>query len=132
MHGIPSVIWKGSFILPLISIILYVKQQKIHVKGFNFYLAYVCDIRADSPSLYSIPIIHDFLDVFPGTSLELDFKFAIDLELGTTPISIASYVWILLSFNSQLQDLFSKGLIRPCVSPWGVLSLFVKNNEGSM
>ena len=32
----------------------------------------------------------------------------------------------------QLQDLLDKGFIRPSVSPWSALVLFVKKNYGSM
>src|SRR5262249_46948357 len=32
----------------------------------------------------------------------------------------------------QLQELMHKGFIRPSVSPWGALVLFVKKKDGSM
>ena len=32
----------------------------------------------------------------------------------------------------QLQDLLDKGYIRPSVSPWGALVLFVKKKDGTM
>lgn len=34
--------------------------------------------------------------------------------------------------KEQLQDLLSKGFIRPSVSPWGAPVLFVKKKDGSM
>jgi hypothetical protein len=33
---------------------------------------------------------------------------------------------------AQLQDLLSKGFIKPSISPWGAPVLFVKKNDGSM
>lgn len=33
--------------------------------------------------------------------------------------------------KAQLKDLLDKGIIRPSISSWGALVLFVKNNYGS-
>ena len=65
-----------------------------------------------------------FSDVFP-TNLpslpsECDFKFSIDLELGTQPISKAPYHMApakLKELNSQLQDLLGMGFIIRSISP---------------
>lgn len=38
----------------------------------------------------------------------------------------------LKELNSQLQDLFGKGFIRPSVSFWGVPVPFIKKKDGSM
>ena len=44
-----------------------------------------------SPDLASIPVVCEFLDVFPedlpGLPLDRDVEFAIELETGTAPIS---------------------------------------------
>ena len=37
----------------------------------------------------------------------------------------------LRELKSQLQELLSKGFIRPSASPWGAPVLFVKKNDGS-
>ena len=34
--------------------------------------------------------------------------------------------------KAQLKDLLYKGFIRPCISPWGAPSLFVKKKDGSL
>ncbi|WMV42263.1 hypothetical protein MTR67_035648 [Solanum verrucosum] len=64
-----------------------------------------------------------------------DIDFAIDLELGTKPISIPPYSMApteLKELKDQLQDLLSKRFICPSVSPWGALVLFVRKKDESM
>ncbi|XP_069147009.1 uncharacterized protein [Solanum lycopersicum] len=64
-----------------------------------------------------------------------DIDFSIDLEPGTKPISIPPYRMAsaeLKELKDQLQDLLSKGFIRPSVSPWGSPVLFVKKKDGTM
>ena len=84
-------------------------------------------------------MVQEFLDVFPsdlsGVSPDRDINFAIDLEPGTKPISIPPYRMApaeLKELKDQLQDLLSKGFIRPSVSPWGAPVLFVKKKDGTM
>ncbi|MCI94408.1 retrotransposon-like protein, partial [Trifolium medium] len=36
----------------------------------------------------------------------------------------------LIELKSQIEDLLSKGFIRPSVSPWGAPILLVKKNDG--
>ena len=63
-----------------------------------------------------------------------DIDFCIDLGPGTRPISIPSYRMDpaeLRELKAQLQELLSKGFIRPSASPWGAPVLFVKKKDGS-
>ena len=89
--------------------------------------------------LESIPVVSQFSEVFPTDFLGLppdrDIDFCIDVEPGTRPISIPPYRMApaeLKQLKEQLQDLLSKGFIRPSVSPWGAPVLFVKKKDGSM
>ena len=71
----------------------------------------------------------------PGLPPDRDIDFCIDVEPGTRPISIPPYRMApaeLKELKEQLQDLLSKGFIRPSVSPWGAPVLFVKKKDGSM
>ncbi|GMJ13693.1 hypothetical protein HRI_005038600 [Hibiscus trionum] len=86
-----------------------------------------------------IPIIRDFPDVFPeelpGLPPVREVEFGIEVQPGTTPISIAPYRMApmeLKELKAQIQDLESKGFIRPSSSPWGAPVLFVKKKDGSM
>ena len=38
----------------------------------------------------------------------------------------------LRELKAQLEELLSKGFIRPSISPWGTLVLFVKKKDGSL
>ncbi|XP_070016020.1 uncharacterized protein [Nicotiana sylvestris] len=54
--------------------------------------------------------------------------FCIDLALGTQPVSIPSYRTAtkeLKELKEQLEELLTKGFVRPSVSPWGAPVLFV-------
>ncbi|XP_069152883.1 uncharacterized protein [Solanum lycopersicum] len=84
-------------------------------------------------------VVSEFSEVFPTDLLDLppdrDIDFCIVVETGTQPISIPPYSMApaeLKELKHQLQDLLSKGFIRPSVSPWGAPVLFVKKKDGSM
>jgi hypothetical protein len=79
------------------------------------------------------------VNVFPeellGIPPDREIEFTINLLPNTAPISKASYRMApleLKELKDQLQELLDKGFIRPSVSPWGALVLFVKKKDGSM
>ncbi|XP_075092142.1 uncharacterized protein LOC142172431 [Nicotiana tabacum] len=107
------------------GVISYVKARHMVEKGCLAYLAYVRDSNAEVPSIDSVPVIREFLEVFPadlsGMLPDRDIDFCIDLAPGTQPISILPYRMALpelKELKEQLQDLLDKGFIRPSVSPW--------------
>ena len=62
-------------------------------------------------------------------------KFTIDLIPRTKPISIPPYRMApieLRELKAQLEELLSKGFIRPSISPWGAPVLFVKKKDESL
>jgi hypothetical protein len=70
------------------------------------------------PEIQDIPVVCEFLDVFPedlpGLPLERDVEFVIELKPGTAPISRRSYRMHpneLVELKTQLQDLLEKGFI---------------------
>ncbi|RVW78907.1 Retrovirus-related Pol polyprotein from transposon 17.6 [Vitis vinifera] len=74
-------------------------------------------------------------DDLPSLPLEREVEFTVDLAPGLALISKALYRMApmeLKELKIQLQELLDKGFIRPSVSPWGALVLFVKKNYGSM
>ena len=59
-------------------------------------------------------------------------EFTIDLIPRTEPISIPPYRMApaeLRELKAQLEELLSKGFIRPSISPWGAPVLFVKKKK---
>ena len=105
-------------------------------KGCKGYLAQVVDTRDSEVRLEDVPVVRDFLDVFPddlpGLPPEREIDFPIDLVPGTTPISLPPYRMApaeLKELKTQLQELVDRGFIRPSISPWGVPVLFVKKKD---
>ena len=80
-----------------------------------------------SPDLTSIPMVCEFLDVFPkdlpGLPPDRDVEFSIELEPGIAPISGHPYHMApkeLAEMKKQLEELLEKGFIRHSSSPWVV------------
>ena len=97
------------------------------------------DRRQEGTRLEDIPIVKEFPDVFPndisGLPLYRAIEFVIELIPGTESISIPPYIMApaeLKELKAQLEELLSKGFIRPSTSPWGAPVLFVKKKYGSL
>jgi len=107
-------------------------------KGCAAYLCAVGVSDTQEPDLKSIPVVQDFSEVFqevPGLPPDREIEFAIEPLPGTAPISKAPYRMVpmeLIELKKQLQELLDKRLIRPSVSPWGTLVLFVRTKDGSV
>ena len=122
MPGVPRVEWKsvsGSYPSKVIS---FIRAKRLVERGCLSYLAFIRDTSVEPPPTNSFPVVQEFLDVFPsdlpGVPPDRDIDFAIDLEPGTKPISIPPYRMApaeLKELKDQLQDLLSKGFIRPSV-----------------
>ena len=88
--------------------------------------------------LEAIKVVSEFPDVFPeellGMPPERKVEFAIELELGTAPISKRAYRVSgqeLLELNKQINELLEKGYIRPSTSAWAAPVLFVEKKDGT-
>ncbi|GJR44484.1 putative reverse transcriptase domain-containing protein [Tanacetum coccineum] len=71
----------------------------------------IMEKKLDEKRLEDIPVVREFLDVFPK-----------DLP-GLPPVR--------QELSDQLQELADRGFIRPSTSPWGAPVLFVKKKYGS-
>ena len=89
--------------------------------------------------LEDIPVVREFSNVFPedlpGIPPDREVDFQIKLTPGTELISKAPYRMAPLELKElkvQMEELVSKGFVRPSTSPWGAPVLFVKKKDGSL
>ena len=76
-----------------------------------------------------------FLEEIPGPPPHSEIDLSINIALGSTSVSKIPYrmsISELTELKIQLQELLDKGYIRPSVSPWGALVLFLKKNDGTL
>ncbi|KAI0513659.1 hypothetical protein KFK09_009689 [Dendrobium nobile] len=96
--------------------------RRMWKKGCPVFLASVRDMNIDVGSLFDIPVVREFSDVFPEELVSLppdrDVEFSIDVFTGTAPISKAPYRMApkeLSELKVQLQELVDRGFIHPSV-----------------
>jgi hypothetical protein len=92
----------------------------------------------EGKALEDIRVVNEFPNVFPedlpGMPPDHDIEFSIKLIHGTAPISKRPYridVKDLAELKKQIEELLSKGFIRPSSSPWGAPTLFVDKKDKS-
>ncbi|KAI3739580.1 hypothetical protein L2E82_29989 [Cichorium intybus] len=125
------------------DIMCYERGIRLHLPDDKTFVVY-----GDKPStslrikevknIKEIPEVCEFSDVFledlPGVPPARQVEFKIDLIPGATPVAKAPYRLApaeMQELSSQLNELLSKGFIRPSFSPWGAPVLFVKKKDGS-
>jgi hypothetical protein len=98
-----------------------------------------CKKSIAGPTLDQVPIVCEYPDVFPeelpGMPPDRDIEFIVELIPGTAPIAQRPYRMNpqeLIELKKQLDDMLSKGLIRPSASPWGSPVLFVDKRDGTI
>ncbi|XP_070025746.1 uncharacterized protein [Nicotiana sylvestris] len=131
--------WKGNGVLPKGRFISYLKASKMIRKGCIYHLVRVADTTSEVSVPESVPVVNEFLEVFPdefpGIPLDREIDFGIDVLPDTQPISIPPYRMApmeLRELKEQLKDLLEKRFIRPSVSLWGAPVLFVRKKDGSL
>ena len=136
--GLPVVIFYGERRRAPSGLISAISTRWLLQKGCKGYLAHVVDSRSDEVRLEDVPVVREFLDVFPdnlpGLPPERETDFPIVLVPGTAPISLPPYRMApveLKELKAQLQELVDGGFIRPSLSPWGAPVLFVKKKDGT-
>jgi hypothetical protein len=90
------------------------------------------------PNLEDHAVLEYFEVVFKevlGLPPKRDIDFSINLIPGVAPVLKTPYRMStpkLKELQMQLEELLKKGYIRPSVSPWGALVLFVKKKDGTL
>lgn len=75
-----------------------------------------------------------FSEKLPSLPLRKEVDFSINLQLGSSLVSIAFYRMApveLIELKTQLQELLVLGFIKLSTSLWGASTLFVKKANGS-
>jgi hypothetical protein len=94
--------------------------------------------KDEVPNMEDHSVLKDFEDVFKeilGLPPKRDIYFSINLIPGVALVSMTPYrmsTTELKELQMQLKYLLNKGHIRPSVSPWGTLVLFVKKKDGTL
>ncbi|KAL0537632.1 hypothetical protein IC582_026615 [Cucumis melo] len=137
--GFAEVVFRGMRKVVSRSLISVLKAEKLLRKGCTAFLAHIVVVQREKLKPEDVPVVKEFLEVFPddllGFPLDKEIEFTIELLPGTTPISQAPYRMApseLKELKMQLQELVNKGYIRPSVSPWGAPVLFMKKKDGTL
>ncbi|KAL0537643.1 hypothetical protein IC582_026626 [Cucumis melo] len=137
--GFAEVVFRGMRKVVSRSLISVLKAEKLLRKGCTAFLAHIVVVQREKLKLEDVPVVKEFLEVFPddllGFPLDKEIEFNIELLPGTAPISQAPYRMApseLKELKMQLQELVDKGYIRPSVSPWGAPVLFMKKKDGTL
>ncbi|WMV07336.1 hypothetical protein MTR67_000721 [Solanum verrucosum] len=103
--GIDPLVWEGGYIPAPVRIISLFRAKTLVSKGCPTFLEHLRGDTSKVPSIETIFIVREFVDVFPA-----------DLSAE------------LRELKAQLQELLGKGFIRPSASSWGAPILFVKKD----
>ncbi|GJS04398.1 putative reverse transcriptase domain-containing protein [Tanacetum coccineum] len=106
---------KGDFMLCSVM-----KVRRYFSYGCHAFMAHVINTSFEKKSVEDVPIVNEFLDVFPeellGIPPERQVEFRIDLIPGSTPMAKNPYRLApskMKELMGQLQELLDKGFIRP-------------------
>ncbi|XP_070020359.1 uncharacterized protein [Nicotiana sylvestris] len=91
----PVIEWKGNGVVPKGRFISYLKASKMIRKGCIYHLVRVADTTSEVSAPEFVPVVNEFLEVFPdelpGIPLDREIGFGIDVLPDTQPISIPPY-----------------------------------------
>ncbi|KAI5649734.1 hypothetical protein M9H77_35739 [Catharanthus roseus] len=137
--SMPILVFQGKRIKQENPFLSGMKARKLLWKGCQGYLAYLLNKPKEEVKLDTVPVVREFVDVFPEelTTLPPDreVEFGIELVPDAKPISRTPYRMAqeeLKELKKQLQELLQQGYIRPSTSPWGAPVLFVKKKDGTL
>lgn len=115
-------------------------MKKYCRKGCSLYAIQVLEsVEDDKPNLEDHPILREYKDVFPEEVSGLPPRRDIDFSIELTPRAILASrtpyrmrMPELVELKLQLKEMMENGYIRPSVSLWQALILFVKKKDGTL
>ena len=94
--GTDLLVWEGDNTSTPVRIIPFLRAKRMVSKGCLAFLAHLKDDTTQVPSIESVSIVREFLDVFPadlpGMPPDRDIDFCIDLETGTDTLKLTSQI----------------------------------------
>ncbi|GJU71629.1 putative nucleotidyltransferase, ribonuclease H [Tanacetum coccineum] len=133
-----TLIIRGDRSKTRLNLISCIKTERYISRGCQVFMIQVMEKKSDEKKLEDIPVVKEFLDVFPedlpGIPPVRQVEFQIDLIPGAAPVARTPYRLApseMQELSNQLQELTDRGFIRPSTSPWGAPVLFVKKKDGS-
>nr|XP_027122177.1 uncharacterized protein LOC113739132 [Coffea arabica] len=114
-----------------------IRARKLLSKGAQGFLAFLINTPADKLKIEDVPVVSEYLDVFPDELVNLpperEVEFEVNLCPGAFPISKTPYRMApaeLKELKLQLQDLLERGFIHESGSPWGHLFSLLRRRTG--
>ncbi|KAA3470222.1 DNA/RNA polymerases superfamily protein [Gossypium australe] len=111
-------------------IISAISAQRLIHKGSKVFLADILDTQDSELKLDQLPVVNEFIDVFPkelpGLPPEREVEFIIDLVLRTASVLISPYriaLAKLKELKAQLQELLERGFIRPSATVFSTVDI---------
>ncbi|GJU54269.1 putative reverse transcriptase domain-containing protein [Tanacetum coccineum] len=133
-----TLIIRGDRSKTQLNLISCIKTERYISRGCQVFIAQIMEKKSVDKRLEDIPVVREFLEVFPedlpGLPPVLQVEFQIDLIPGGTPVARAPYRLApseMQELSNQFQELADRGFIRPSTSLWGAPVLFVKKKDGS-
>ncbi|GJU53429.1 putative reverse transcriptase domain-containing protein [Tanacetum coccineum] len=133
-----TLIIRGDQSKTRLNLISCIKTERYISRGSQVFVAQIMEKKSNEKRLEDIPVVKEFLEVFPedlpGLPPVRQEEFQIDLIPGATLVARAPYRLApseMQELSNQLQELADRGFIRPSTSPWGALVLFVKKQDES-
>ncbi|GJR93732.1 putative reverse transcriptase domain-containing protein [Tanacetum coccineum] len=119
-----TLVVKGDSNSSRLKVISCIKARIFIKRGFHLFLAHVTEKEKSKKHLEDVPVIRDFLEVFPNDLPRLppprQVEFKIDLVPGAAPVARTPYRLApseIKELSKQLKELLEKGFIRPSSSP---------------
>jgi hypothetical protein len=136
---------KGKRSLQIIPVLSHLQMKRPIKKSNEVFMVYLNGVQMNEVKGSNVDkmdvkvFLDEFKDVFSDDLKDLapkrEVDHAIDLVADAAPIARAPYRHSLAQqseLENQLNDLLSKGNIRPSKSLWGAPILFVKKKDGSL